>query len=277
MTKVPLRVRYIWRSFREGWASLWTALEVIGLLVGGSVLAYLALALEEPLLAAGLLLLAVVGTIGEGAFRLNRISDQQLAEAREALTRLEEDAPRLTFGRAVIPPKSQPYKLSWGDGESFLEHGRVIRVPIQNGAGAENALAVQARLTFQPKDIHSSFSPKHPVVGEWDEPNGPSVEIELPGNDSPRYLNVIFIRDRPYPHGFVWTRESRGAGLSGFAIASNRIEIDLEITAAGPMRPVLTDTLIVECRPRQMLVADWASRNGNEEGNNVEWWDGEEM
>lgn len=257
--------------------SIWPALELIALLLGGSALAYIVFALDKPLLAIVILVLAISATAGEGAFRLKRTSDQRLAHVESELHRITERVPLLTFGRAVIPSKSRPYELRWGDGESFLEPGRVIQIPVQNASGAEEAKAVQARLSFQPKDIHSAYSPKHPVVAEWDEANGLVTEINLPGNSGPRYLNVIFIRDRPYPHGFVWTRASREAGLSGFVIASNRIEIEVEVTATGPAETVLKDTLVVECRPRQMLVADWISRNRDEEGNNVEWWDGEEM
>ena len=271
------RARFAFRSFQEGLSPLLSALQVSALVIGGSAVAYLALALDKPVVAIVLVLLGSLVTAGEGAFRLNTASETGLARADEALARTKEKAPCLSFGRAVIPPSSQPYELRWGDGETFLEHGRVIRVPVRNELGSETATAVQARLTFQPDDIHSSFSPKHPIVGEWDEPDGDTAEVQVPGNASPRFLNVLFIRDRPYPHAFAWSRTSRAAGLSGFAIASNRIEIEVEVTAAGSSKPALKDRLVIECRPQTMLLADWKSRDRNEEPSNAEGWDGRAM
>lgn len=271
------RAVYAFSAIREGIRPLWSAIQVVGAVVGGSLIAYLAVGRKEPLLAVAVFLICALVAGGEGAFRLTRASDECRIEAENARRLFDESAPRFPLGRAVIPKRSQPYELRWGDGKSFVEFGRVIRVPVENCAGAETAKAVQARMVFQPKDIHSSYSPKHPVTAEWDQPGGPVAEVELPGNGAPRLIDVLFIRDRPYPYAFVWTGASRSAALSGFEIASTRIEIEIEISAAGPSRPTLTDTLIVECRAGQMIVADWLSRNPNEEGNNVEWWDGQAL
>jgi hypothetical protein len=156
------RTHYTFRAFQKGLSPLWSAVQFIALVVGGSAVAYLAVALDKPLFAIVLFLLGALITAGEGAFRLNKASEAELAKADETILEVQEGAPRLSFGRAVIPQSSQPYELQWGDGETFIEQGRVIRVPVQNEPGSGPAMAVQARLTFQPMIFTAPSLPSTP-------------------------------------------------------------------------------------------------------------------
>jgi hypothetical protein len=272
---VLARVKVAMKCLQLGISSLRPALEVLLLLVGGSVVGYVVLGLKAPLVALSLLLLAVLVALIEGSYRLHQIASAARANAEGAVRNLEVTAPKLSLGPAVIPAKSQTHEVHWRNGETFTERGRVIRVPVQNALGSEPALGVRAKLLFQPND-RGSHSPKHPMPGQWDEPGGPVEEVDLPGNGNPRYLDILYVRDRPYPHGFAWTRWSREAGLAGFIIAAGRIEIEVEVSASGPTEPQAKDTLTIECHPRQMLTAAWSTQdNGEGQGRTTEWWDGE--
>lgn len=272
---------FLWRAVNRGLPSLWRTVSVVVVLVGGSLVAAIGFAVDLPLWLGALLVLLVLFLItGEGAYRLHQSDRTQLRDAEakvEALeaekVELEENSPRLAFGRAEIPQHSVVYDLHMGDSEPFQERGRVIRVPVMNAQGAGEARQVHARLTFLPDDPSGAFSPVQSIQGEWEGSDGIETEVNLPGNGSPRYLAVIFVRDGPYPHGFAWTEASRAVGLAGYGIATDRIDIKVEIMASGPMKPVVSDTLTVECRARSMLIADWTDI-GDLGTNHVGWKSG---
>lgn len=75
---------------------------------------------------------------------------------------------------------------------------------------------------------------------------------------------------------FEWTRESRAAGLNGYAIMSNRVEVQINVFGSGPesTRPRLNETLLIECEPRHVIRADWLGPSRNpDDGTNLVRWD----
>jgi hypothetical protein len=144
--------------------------------------------------------------------------------------------PRLSFGRAVLPPTSQPIHVflpETGGQPQLAGTGRVIRVPVINQRGAGEAKRVHARITFLPDDRDGQFSPRDPAQGEWFGESGPEVEIDIPGNGRPRLLDILVVLDGNYPHAHEWTTASRHAALRAYAIKANPIEVEIEVIAAG--------------------------------------------
>jgi hypothetical protein len=270
-----LRFAFLYRALKRGAPSLWWMLGIVALVAGGSVIAYLALAISRPALALiGFLAIASL-VFADGAFRLQRNVEEDLKAAEAELKSISESAPIISFGRAEIPKHSTIYNFPIGNGEELAEHGRVIRVPVSNAQGAPEAKQVHARLKFLPDEPHGPWAPRESIRGEWDGPDGPQVEINLPGNGMPRYLDVIFIRDRPYPHGFVWTQQSRAAVLRGYEIVTDGIPIEIEVLASGPTKPRVLDVLTVTCHAGSMITADWSDRG--DEGTNLQQWNGSNL
>jgi len=270
-----LRFAFLYRALKRGAPSLWWMLGIVALVAGGSVIAYLALAISRPALALiGFLAIASL-VFADGAFRLQRNVEEDLKAAEAELKSISESAPIISFGRAEIPKHSTIYNFPIGNGEELAEHGRVIRVPVSNAQGAPEAKQVHARLKFLPDEPHGPWAPRESIRGEWDGPDGPQVEINLPGNGMPRYLDVIFIRDRPYPHGFVWTQQSRAAVLRGYEIVTDGIPIEIEVLASGPTKPRVLDVLTVTCHAGSMITADWSNRG--DEGTNLQQWNGSNL
>lgn len=95
---VAQRWRYWWLAVRAGLPQLWRLLGVVLLVAGGSLLAFLAFALGEPISAALILVLALLVTLAEGTYRLS-------------VTALDAQ-PR----RALLPPEVQRDSLDDLDG-----------------------------------------------------------------------------------------------------------------------------------------------------------------
>jgi hypothetical protein len=231
-----------------------------------------------PLLAVAVL--AVAGFLRSlvlAPVRSFRELETERVGAETQLRRFEEGAPRLSFGRAVIPERSESlYRLALDEqGRRRLHNpalkGRVIRVPVTNQQGAEEARRVHARLNFLPDDTDGSFSPRHPAQGEWADTG--ETEIDLPGNGHPRLLDIVLVRDGPYPHAFEWTKHSRAAGLNGYEIKARPFDVEVEVMGSGPgpTAPHLRDTLRIDCRDNHMIVADWVSAGPDEPTNWVPW------
>jgi hypothetical protein len=273
--EIGRRLIFARRAFRRGLPSLRWLVGVFALVAGGSLIAYFTLAVSQPILAC-IAILVVIGLVfADGAFRLNRELSEEVATTKTEVDAVINHQPVLSFGRVEIPKASMIYQFSLGNGEDIGISGRVIRVPISNAHGAEEARKVHARMKFLPDEPHGSFAPKESIRGEWDGTDGPVVEVDLPGNGMPRYLDVIFIRDRPYPHGFVWTRQSREAALRGHEIVTDGIPIEIEIAASGPTKPRLFDTLTVTCHAGSRITADWTNRG--DQGTNMQQWKGSNL
>lgn len=274
--EITQRLVFAYSAFKRGFPSLLGVLSIVALIAGGSVVAYLALAVSQPILAFVAVALTVGLVFADGAFRLHRDSEKELEVAKVELKAITESPPSLSFGRAEIPKESTIYRFPFGNGEDLLVSGRVIRVPVSNAQGAEEAKQVHARIKFLPDEPHGSWAPRESIRGEWEGTDDAEVEVDLPGNGMPRYLNVIFIRDRPYPHGFVWTRQSRDAALRGHEIVTDGIPIEIEIAASGPMKPRLLDTLTVTCHAGNMITADWSNR-GEYDATSLQQWEGSNL
>lgn len=274
-SEITQRLEFVNRAFKRGLPSLWWLVGIVALVAGGSLVAYLAFAVSRPAVAI-VAIVAIVGLVfADGAFRLHQDSSKKLESAEAELNAMIECPPSLSFGRAEIPKKSTVYRLPFGDGDDILESGRVIRVPVSNAHGADEAKHVHARIKYLPDEPHGSWAPNESIRGEWDGADGPVAEVDLPGNGMPRYLDVIFIRDRPYPHGFVWTRQSRQAALRGHEIVTDGIPIEIEIAASGPTKPRLLDTLTVTCHAGSMITADWSDIG--DAGTNLQQWSGSNL
>lgn len=81
---------------------------------------------------------------------------RQRDEARAALAQQNTataETPRLSFGRAEIPPAPQVLRSELVGGAKLIHWtGRVLRVPVTNAHGAGVACQVYARLRFMPTD-----------------------------------------------------------------------------------------------------------------------------
>lgn len=167
--------------------------------------------------------------------------------------------PQLSFGRAHISQRSQPLGLDANLMPAFEPFGRIIRVPVTNARGAVSAEAVAARLDFLPDDRQGSFSPRDPIVGEWDG-SPPQERIEIPGNGQPHLLNVAVVTHGPYPFVYPWSRHTREAHLNGYGVSSSPIDIEITVSSggAGERAQSISDTLQVDVRDG-ILRADWRS------------------
>ncbi len=204
-----------------------------------------------------------------------RSAKTQLAAVNRRLVEYEADAPELSFGRAQMEKHSQHFSLGLPETghPQYQPYGRVVRVPVINAHGAGTALAVQVLLTILPDDKEGAFSPRDPVLAEWDSDYPTTTKIDLPGNGQPHLFDVVLVTEKKYPNIYEWSRRSKAAALQGFAIASSLVEIEIEVRGSGPGKaaPMLRDTLKVEERG-SILVADWASANFNDEGTNYVRW-----
>jgi hypothetical protein len=190
-----------------------------------------------------------------------------IAAAEARLAEFNEESPQLSFGRAHIPRHSERLPLDPDAIPSHSPFGRIIRVPISNAHGVGTAEAVQALLTFLPDDPEGSFSPRHPVLAEWDSDALPT-QVDLPGNGQPQLINVAVVTHGPWPFVYEWTRHSRAAELNGYGISSGPAEIRIEVRGSGPGRsaPAIVDTLRIDVRDG-ILRADWASAGPDEATN----------
>jgi hypothetical protein len=255
---------------------LWSAVGLVTLLIGGSLVAALVFASDKPMVAALIVALALVVTFVEGAFRQRQRNVTEVEQHREQLEAFQLRAPRLSFGDAILPERSQPIHVflpEMGGQPKRAGTGRIIRVPVSNERGAGEAAQVHARLTFLPHDRDGAFSPRHPAQAEWATERGAEIEISLQGNGRPYLLDALLVMDGAYPHAFEWTTVSRHAALRGYAIKTNRVEIEVEVIGSGPepTSPHLRDTLIVELEQGHMIRAAWASAASDQATNWVAW------
>jgi hypothetical protein len=161
--------------------------------------------------------------------------------------------PLLEIGRAHLPREAQFGAI---EGFSIDRPARLIQVPVTNGQGAGEATAVHAELTFMPDEIHRTFAPRDPAVGEWIADGGPVTRIDLPGNGQVHLLNVAVVFNDGYPCIYEWTRRSRDANLHGYGMWSNGVDVDIAVRAAGPSAPSITRRLRIEVI-NGLIHADW--------------------
>lgn len=270
------RLRFVWSALKAGVPLLWSAVGLVMLLIGGSLLAAVLFALDTPLLAGLIVGIALLATLTEGAFRLRQRALAEVEQQGEQLEAFQLRAPRLSYGEAILPARSQPIHVflpEMGGQPKSVGTGRVIRIPVSNERGAGEATQVHARLTFLPDDRDGSFSPRHAAQAEWATEHGTEVEITIPGNGRPYLLDVLLVKDGEYPHAFEWTTASRHAALRDYAIKTNRVEVDVEVMGSGPeaTAPYLRDTLIVELEHGHMIRAAWRNAPPDQATNWVSW------
>ncbi len=207
---------------------------LVALIVGGSVLAYVALALHRPLLAGGVFVAAVLLAMAEGAYRLHSRAVARHDVAERQLEEYAERKPELSFGEAVLPKASQAIHLPGGQpGQpGWTARGRVIRVPVTNAFGAGEARQVHARLRFDRTPGGSTYLPD-PTQAEWFGENGPEVEIDMPGNGRPREIDIAVVLEGQADGSYEWTTKSRAAGLQGYEIRSWPFEVEIEVMGSG--------------------------------------------
>lgn len=153
------RIRFLSRAFRRGLPWLWSIIGLAVLVVGGSLLGYLALARERPYLALAILAAALALAVLEGAFRIHREDKRRTESAQRDLERFEQERPQLSFGRPEIPTRSRPYQLRIGSGSARQLFGRIIRVPVMNAPGSAPALGLHAQLISYPTTATGASRP----------------------------------------------------------------------------------------------------------------------
>lgn len=178
-----------------------------------------------------------------------------------------QPSPKLAFGRAEIPLHSRLLGVKLY--ENLEAAGRVIRVPISNAQGAPDAKQIHARLTFPQHPGHPPW--RQPAQGEWSDRGSIEAEIDLPGNGAARFLDVVAVVDKEYPHGYEWTGQSRKATLWDYGIYAVPFDVQVEVMGSGST-PTLKDTLRVTCRPGDAITADWVSDTQLEHGTNWVGW-----
>jgi hypothetical protein len=221
-------------------------------------------------LAAGCFLVNLI----RAPLKLHQAADRRATAAEAKVQAYEAKAPKLSFGRAEIPERSQRLDLLDKRGRPFTLTGRVIRVPVMNAQSAGDAHRVRARLRFLPDDTHRSFAPRDDAQGEWMRiQGGPEIEITtLPGNGRPRLLDVAVVIEGEYPNVYEWTTRSRAAALAGYAIKANPVTVEIEVMGGGPepTAPHLKRRLNIDIRSGQ-LRADWLDASDDEATNWVAW------
>lgn len=174
----------------------------------------------------------------------------------------------LTLGRAQMPTQSRRMIIDPDTHPVMHPKGRVVQVPVMNSQGGATAKSVQALLHFRPDDVQGTYSPRDPVLAEWDT-DPPTTSIDIPGNGQPHLFNVALVLDAVHPCIFQWTRHSREAKLDGYGVAGRGV-IRVEVRAAGPGAPSATDTLHIEAVDG-LLSAQWESEGLGTRGNWVPW------
>lgn len=194
-----------------------------------------------------------------------------IAQRNEAHTALQNmrDAtpppPDLSFGKAEIPREA--YRLTLRLGDRVARKGRVITVSVANALGAGEARHVHARLSFLPgSDLTATCSPGD-TQGEWTS-DGDAPEIDIAGNGRPHQLAVVVVVDQPYPHTFEWTERSRAAGLTGYEISAEPVDIEITVTS-GDIEPLVA-TLRIGCS-QGTICADWTNAGPDAASNCVPW------
>jgi hypothetical protein len=269
MVKAREELVYLARVMAAGGHWLLSAVGLVFLVVGGSVVGVVGAALHEPLGAVAALVSLVFVTAMVGAFRLHNEEDDRTRRLAARVRALEKKPPQLSFGKPVIQRQSQPMPIHPTSGSQFPPWaGRVIRVPVINGQGAGEARRVHGLLTFMPGLRDARSAPTHPVQAEWSEEGEGVVELDMPGNGRPCLLDVAVVVAGEYPHVHQWTRASRGAGLRGYAILARPVTVDIEVMTSGSAG--LHDRLTISV-DSGILSADWASRNPDEATNWVPW------
>ena len=166
--------------------------------------------------------------------------------------------PHLSFGRVQIPRRARQIVIDPKSDAGYHPMGRILRVPITNEQGAETARSVQALLHFLPDDAEGAFSPRHPVLAEWDS-GQPTTSLDIPGNGQPHLFDVALVLDHGHPSVFEWTRHSREAQLHGYGIAGpGIIEVEVRGSGAGELAPSISDTLHIDTLDG-LISAQWES------------------
>jgi hypothetical protein len=202
----------------------------------------------------------------------------QLLESQKETTRSQTAAadtasrsPSLSFGRVVIPTRSQALILTDAAGQEHRLSGRIVRAAVVNRMGCETATDVHAQIEFMPGRTPSTYWPKEVAQGEWSGEGLARVEIDLKGNGRAHYLDVVAILDGDYPNAYEWTRHSRAAMLAGYAISASGFDVEIRIMGSGKAEaPLLVDTLRIEML-NETITADWTSVGPDEATNLVPW------
>ena len=269
MVKARAGLVYLARVLAAGGHWLLSAVGLVFLVVGGSVVGVVGAALHEPLGAVAALVSVVFVTAMVGAFRLHSEQEDRTQRLAEQVRALEEKPPQLSFGKPVIPRQSQPIPVHSTSGAQFPPWaGRVIRVPVINEQGAGGARRVHGLLSFMPDLRDARIAPTHPVQAEWSEEGEGVVELDMPGNGRPCLLDVAVVVAGEHPHVHQWTSASRRAGLKGYAILASLVTVDIDVMTSGSAR--LHDRLTIRV-DAGVLSADWASRDPDEGTNWVPW------
>jgi hypothetical protein len=86
------RLRFDGRALVKGWPLAWALVTVLALVFGVGILATIAFALREPILALAILLAGLLLTLAEGAYRLHkRLADARNDEAEVARRQLADE------------------------------------------------------------------------------------------------------------------------------------------------------------------------------------------
>lgn len=261
---------FVARGRREAWGRMQSKPFVIAEILGSAVVGLTSKPVLGLLYALGLLVAVAVWALAATPV----IQRNEAREADAALAARQELSPRLAFGQAEIPERVQALSLPHPNGSSrSLPHGRVIRVPVTNVLGSRDALRAQVRLRF-PVGIGVDVLQPHETQAEWfGQLTGPEVEVDLAGNGLPRLIDVVVVLDKPWPYAYEWTTQSRSAGLDGYGIQAS--PFDVQITVSGVDRDgggvQIVDTLRIDCREGDAIVADWASSGDHVPTNLVPW------
>lgn len=260
---------YLARVTAAGGHWLVSAVGLVFLVVGGSVVGVVGAALHQPLGAVAALVSVMLVTAMVGAFRLHSEEEERTQRLAARVRVLEENPPQLSFGKPVIPRQSQLIPVHPTSGAEFPPSaGRVIRVPVINERGTGEARRVHAVLRFMPDVQDARIAPPHLVQAEWSEGGEGVVELDMSGNGRPCLLDVAVVVAGEHPHVHQWTHASRRAGLRGYAILANPVTVDIDVMTTGSAR--LHDRITIRV-DSGMLSADWASRNPSEGTNWVPW------
>jgi hypothetical protein len=178
--------------------------------------------------------------------------------------------PELSLGKAQMPRQPQQMIIDPDAHPIMHPKGRVVQVPITNAQGAATAESVQVLLHFRPDDVQGSYSPRDPVLAEWDT-DPITTRIDIPGNGQPHLVNVALVLDAVHPCIFQWTRHSREAKLHGYAIVGRGVvRVEVRGAGRGDSAPSITDTLHIEA-VEGSLCAQWESEGLGTRSNCVPW------
>lgn len=142
--------------------------------------------------------------------------------------------PRLAFGEPIVGPL-QSLTVPLGRHAQPLGSGRVIRVPVVNAQGSDDAEAVHAALTFSGAKGFRLVQP-----GRWRDSR--DAEVTIPGKGRAYELDLyVQLSDSLGQQCYVWNNESLAAGVRRDQFRIEPFSFSVQVAVRGKQTTATAD------------------------------------